>query len=93
MRFSVPVKFTKACIAFTFACYSPLVSQGKVSITKLKVLKIPSANYKFENYDFEANKSDKQNVKAFLLDLDITNRGEAGHVELVVPAPSNGPRD
>lgn len=93
MRFSVPDKFTKACIAFTFACYSPLVSQGKISITKLKVLKIPSANYKFEDYDFEANKSDKQNVKAFLLSLDIKSRGESGHVEMVVPAPSNGPRD
>lgn len=93
MRFSVPIKITKACLAFTFACYSPLVSQGKISISKLKVLKIPSANYKFENYDFEANKSDKQNVKAFLLSLDIKNRGESGHVEMVVPAPSNGPRD
>ncbi len=93
MRFSVPIKITKACLAFTFACYSPLVSQGKISISKLKVLKIPSANYKFENYDFEANKIDKQNVKAFLLDLDIRIRGESGHVELVVPTPSNGPRD
>ena len=36
MRFSVPIKITKACLAFTFACYSPLVSQGKISISKLK---------------------------------------------------------
>ena len=93
MRFSVPTKIENACLAFTFACYSPLVSQGKVSFTNLKILKIPSVNYKFENYNFESHKNDKQNVKAFRLDLDIKNRGESGHVEIVVPAPSNGPRD
>ena len=93
MRFSVPVALENACLAFTFACYSPLVSQGKISFTRVKVSKIPSANYTFEEYDFEAHKKDKQNVKAFLLKLDIKNNGESGHAEVVVHVPSNGPRD
>ena len=93
MRFSVPNKVENACLAFTFACYSPLVSQGKVSITNLRLTRIPSANYNFENYDFESHKHDKQNVKAFLLKLDIKRSGESGHVEVVIPAPSNGPHD
>ena len=93
MRFSVAKKVENACLAFTFACYSPLVSQGKVSITNLRLTKIPSANYNFEAYDFESNKHDKQNVKAFLLKLDIKRNGESGHVEVVIPAPSNGPHD
>lgn len=93
MRFSVAKKVENACLAFTFACYSPLVSQGKVSITNLKLTKIPSANYSFEYYDFNAHKHDKQNVKAFLLKLDVKRNGESGHVEVVVPAPSNGPHD
>lgn len=93
MRFSVAKKVENVCLAFTFACYSPLVSQGKVSITNLKLTKIPSANYSFEYYDFNAHKHDKQNVKAFLLKLDVKRNGESGHVEVVVPAPSNGPHD
>ena len=93
MRFSVPTKVENACLVFTFACYSPLVSQGKVSITKLKVSKVPSANYNFNVYDFNSHKNDKQNVKAFLLMLDVKRNGESGHVQMVVPAPSNGPRD
>jgi type II secretory pathway pseudopilin PulG len=93
MRFSVAQKVENACLAFTFACYSPLVSQGKVSITNLRLTKVPSANYNFETYDFESHKQDKQNVKAFLLKLDIKRSGESGHVEVVIPAPSNGPHD
>ena len=93
MRFSVPDTMKNVCLAFTFACYSPLVSQGKISFTRVKVSKIPSANYTFEEYDFEAHKNDKQNVKAFLLKLDVKNGGESGHAEAVVLASSNGPRD
>ena len=93
MRFSVPVALENACLAFTFACYSPLVSQGKISFTRVRVSKIPSANYTFEEYDFEAHKNDKKNVKAFLLKLDIKNGGESGHAEVVVLASSNGPSD
>ena len=93
MRFSVPVKIENACLAFTFACYSPLVPQGKISFTRVKISKIPSVNYTFDEYDFEAHKNDKQNVKAFLLKLDIKNGGESGHAEVVVLASSNGPRD
>ncbi len=93
VRFSVSKKVEHVCMAFTFACYSPLVSQGKISIANLKLTKIPSANYNFEEYNFESHKHDKQNVKAFLLKLDVKRSGESGHVDVVVPAPSNGPHD
>ena len=93
MRFSVANKVQNACLAFTFACYSPLASQGKISISNLRLTKIPSANYSFEEYDFNAHKKDKQNVKAFLLKLDVKRNGESGHAEFVIPAPSNGPHD
>lgn len=93
MRFTVPNTIQNVCLAFTFACFSPLVSQGKVTITNLKVSKVPSSNYNFEGFESESHKSDKQNVKAFKLILDVKRNGESGHVELVVPAPSNGPSD
>ena len=34
MRFMPPKDISNVCMAFTFACYSPLVSQGKVTIKK-----------------------------------------------------------
>ena len=46
VRFSVANKVENVCLAFTFACYSPLVSQGKVSITNLK-LSIMFCNFKY----------------------------------------------
>ena len=93
MRFSVAKKVENACLAFTFACYSPLSSQGKISITNLRLTKIPSANYSFEEFDFNAHPRDKQNVKAFLLKLNIKRSGESGQAEFIIPAPSNGPHD
>ena len=93
VRFTVPNKIEHACLAFTFACYSPLVSQGKVTISDLKVMKVPGATYDFSGFSAETHKNDKQNVKAFRLRLQVKRSGESGEVTLVVPTPSNGPSD
>ena len=101
MRFTVPERIDNMCLAFTFACFSPMVSQGKVTIKNLKVSMIPSANYKFDGFDPEAgnNKKEKKNVKALKLRLQISRgaknggKGETGEVDLIAAIPSNGPRD
>jgi hypothetical protein len=101
MRFSVSEKVENVCLAFTFAAYSPLVSQGTITIKNLKINKIPSSNYDFETpyFDPEANITEKQNVKALKLDLQINRGGknngggESGEVSLIIPTPSNGPKD
>ena len=93
MRFSVPSTVENVCVAFTFACYSPLVSQGMVTISNLKVVKVPGATYDFSGFDAESHKNDKQNIKAFQLNLKVERNGESGNVTLVIPTPSNGPSD
>lgn len=96
MRFTVPDTVKNVCLAFTFVCYSPLASGGTLTIRNLKVKKIASSNYTFdENYGsrFEDNKLLKQKVKAFRLNLVLLQRGESGNAELVVPTPGNGPTD
>lgn len=101
MRFSVSEKVENVCLAFTFAAYSPLVSQGTITIKNLKINKIPSSNYDFETPYFapEANITEKQNVKALKLDLQINRGGknngggESAEISLIIPTPSNGPKD
>ena len=101
MRFSVSEKVENVCLAFTFAAYSPLVSQGTITIKNLKINKIPSSNYDFETpyFDPEANITEKQNVKALKLDLQINRGGknngggESAEISLIIPTPSNGPKD
>ena len=93
VRFTVPNKLENVCVAFTFACFSPLVSQGQVTISDLKVTKVPGATYDFSGFAAESHKNDKQNVKAFQLSLKVSRNGESGNVTLVIPTPSNGPAD
>jgi prepilin-type N-terminal cleavage/methylation domain-containing protein len=93
MRFTVPNRLENVCLSFTFACFSPLVAQGKLSIKDLKVKKIAGTKYDFSGFDAEAHKTDKQNIKAFFLNLTVARGGETGIVRLVLPTPSNGPRD
>ncbi|MBR5411682.1 MAG: prepilin-type N-terminal cleavage/methylation domain-containing protein [Fibrobacter sp.] len=94
MRFSVSQNIPDVCLAFTFACYSPLVHQGKLKIENLKLKKVAGANYKFEDgYSPESHKGDKKNIKALKLTLKIERNGEGGGGEIVVPIPSNGPSD
>lgn len=92
MRFSMNSETEatySACLAFTFALYSPSVSSGSFVIKNMKVRKVIEANYVFED-EYEPNVYDKKNVRAFRLKMDVTRKGENGHVEMVVPVPSNG---
>lgn len=102
MRFSVPENIDSVCLAFTFACYSPLATKAKLKIRNLKVKRIAGQNYRFDNahpYNPESHKNDKKNIKALKLNLQIARggkngqHGETGDVEMVVPIPSNGPTD
>jgi prepilin-type N-terminal cleavage/methylation domain-containing protein len=103
MRFTVPQQINGVCLAFTFACFSPLVWQGKVTIRNLTVKKVASSNYKFPPevpvFDAEANKTEKKNVKALKVVLQVSRGsknngpGESGKVSLVIPIPSNGEGD
>ena len=99
MRFSVKNAVENACIAFTFAFVSPLVSNGTFGISSLKLKKV-AAGYRFlyESGQTYVEVADKKNVKAFRLKLQVhrggtEGKGEKGVVDLVVSTPSNGPRD
>ncbi len=104
MRFSVPDTVKNVCMAFTFAIYSPVVAKGSLTIKDLRLKRRASENYtfgkdRFGNTVTTIKENDKQNVKAFKLTLSIKRgakaggNGETGEVTLVIPAPSNGPRD
>ena len=102
MRFTVPQNMDTVCLAFTFACYSPLASQAQLKIKNLKIKKVAGANYEFDSahpYNPEDHKNDKKNIKALKLNLQIAyggkngQHGETGDVEMVIPIPSNGPSD
>ena len=102
MRFTVPERIENVCIAFTFAFYSPLASQAIFNIENLQLKKLPYSNYDFAhplNTETATNKIEKKNIKALKLELTIARngkngeKGETGEVDIVVPTPSNGPRD
>lgn len=101
LRFRVQETVSNVCLAFTFACYSPLVSQGSVTIKDLTLKKVASSDYTFPDvaFDAEANKTEKKNIKALKLRLRVSRgaknggKGETGDVSVIVPIPSNGPRD
>ena len=92
MRFSVPTELEDVCMAFTFASYSPVVAEGTIKLKDVALKKIASSNYVFVKNESIAI-SDKKNVKAMLLILEIDQGGETGVDSLIIPTPSNGPRD
>ena len=100
MRFTVPEKVENVCMAFTFACFSPLASNSKLTIKNLKLTQVASSSYTFEeDYNPENYKKEKKNIKALKLKLQVSRgakkggKGETGDVDLIAPMPSNGPRD
>ncbi len=93
VRFSVPEN-VNACVAFTFAFFSPIAASGSITIGNFKLNKVATSNYQFNDSDYFVSKADKKNVKAFKLKLQITRGvGETGRVDMVIPTPSNGPKD
>lgn len=92
IRFSVPTKVTEVCLAFTFVFYSPLASSGSITIRDVQLNRVESTNYEFDP-SWQPSPKDKQNVKAFKIELAVNKNGETGNLSLVIPTPSNGPRD
>lgn len=91
-RFSVNKTINDVCMAFTFSSYSP-ENGGKVTINDLLLRKVASANYNFDDVTYNPQPADKQNVKAFKLNLVVKQGGETSEISQIVSAPSNGPRD
>ena len=97
MRFTVPDTVENACIAFTFAFYSPLASQGAITIKDLRLKKLPylMADGSLGGVPIK----EKKNVKAMRLFLEVARggknneKGETNTIDLVIPTPSNGPSD
>lgn len=77
------------CIAYTFVFYSPTVASGSIIIKDIQVHKNIGTDYTFED-EYEPNANDRKSIRAFRMKLDIQRNKENGHVEMVVPVPSNG---
>lgn len=92
MRFTVPDTVKNVCLAFTFATYSPMLAKGKMAISHLTLKRVAQFGYEFDS-EKELKVADKKNVKALQLSLSINRRNETGTDSIVVPVPSNGPRD
>ncbi len=96
MRFTVPDTLKNQCLAFTFSTYSPKAAEGTVTISNLRLRRVASSTYNF-NPSVSLPIKDKKNVKALKINLQIArgdkNPGETGEIEVVIPTPSNGPRD
>ena len=92
MRFSVNNSKKNLCLAFTFAFYSPMAQRGRIAISNLELNKVETSNFEFVD-SYKPALADKANVKAFKIKLQVGRNGEKGDVALVVPTPSNGPKD
>lgn len=94
MRFSTHLGDVTACIAFTFAFYSPTVNMGKISIKDLQVKQISETYIFDDSYVAEADVQGKKDIRAFQLELVVkkgsATKPERGSVKMVVPVPSNG---
>ncbi|WP_294112494.1 type II secretion system protein [uncultured Fibrobacter sp.] len=97
MRFTVKEAIEDVCMAITFATYSPVAASGTIRFSDFLFKKVESANYNFDGATIAT--TEKKNVKAMRLRLSVSRgahgdgRGETGDITLVVPTPSNGPRD
>ena len=98
VRFTVPEN-TNACLAFTFSFFSPIAAGGAITIGNFKLKRLAVSGYSFDEGTYYVPVSDKKNVKAFKLFLQISRggkngeHGETGEIEMIVPTPSNGPED
>ena len=91
-RFRPQASVKNVCLAFTFASYAP-EEGGRVTIEDLRLRKVESSNYNFDDLTYDPATTDKQNVKAFQLRVVANIGGEKGEIIQVAPAPSNGPGD
>lgn len=91
-RFRPESSVKNVCLAFTFASYAP-EEGGRVTIEDLRLRKVESSNYNFDDLTYDPATTDKQNVKAFQLRVVVNVGGEKGEIIQVAPAPSNGSGD
>ena len=83
---------TTACFVMTFAFYSPTAYKGTINLVNFRVLRETDASFHFtesESYNPTTGEK-KKRTKAFLLNLDVFNKGEVGKIRLILPTPSNG---
>lgn len=92
-RFSVKTQAADACMAFTFASYSPIAASGTVTFREVALKKVESSNFDFEDEDYMPQIGDKKNIKALLVNVAVKRNGEGATVRQVIPIPSNGPKD
>lgn len=90
MQFSLDSTVSDLCLAFTFAMYSPTASNGRITITDLKLNKVEESDYEFDDTLDLTQFDDKQNIRALKFMIRFKEGGEAGILDLVVVTPGNG---
>lgn len=94
-EFSIPTRIENACLAITIALYSPEVYKGNFSISNIAIYKRNASEYVFNTtpgstaYGASTDEN-KNNVKAFKLEMDVSVNKEISHVENVILTPNNG---
>lgn len=91
-RFSVDKRLENACMAFTFASYSPVVPSSTITLQNVSLRKVATSSFEFDP-SYVPMVSDKKNVKAFRLMFNKEVNGEVSRVNQIILIPSNGPRD
>jgi hypothetical protein len=91
-EFSPKTTLGNACIAITFAFYSPLASKGSLHFQNFRVLRKTDETFHFANSDI----AQKENVKAFEMILEVERKGEKASTRsdngngMVILTPNNG---
>jgi hypothetical protein len=80
----------KACLAITFAFYSPLAHSGTLTFKNFTVYRKTDESYHFVDGYNPTNFKEKALVKAFRLEMDVKRRGEIGRITMVIPTANNG---
>jgi hypothetical protein len=92
VEFSTKTTIDNACIAFTFALYSPLASKGSLHFQNFRVLRKTDEAFHFANLDT----LQKENAKAFEMILEVERKGEKASTRsdngngMIILTPNNG---
>ncbi|MCL2206752.1 MAG: prepilin-type N-terminal cleavage/methylation domain-containing protein [Fibromonadales bacterium] len=89
-EFAISRDIKNACLAITFAFYSPKASRGKLRFKEFSVYRKAD-----EAFHFPKNVADygpKEKVKAFELAMEVEFNGEASSANSVITTPNNGIR-
>lgn len=76
---------TQACLTFTFSFYSSHAAEGYIVLSGVGIYPRDESSY-----DFTDPGTDKDQHKAFKLDLSVNNRGEITEIKRLIPTPNNG---